>query len=79
MNLEKGDYIKINDLEIRIEDIIKYFSFKDMLLAEGIRNVIPDAIDLEHAVNVYYKFYDKEDEKIYGVLAISITVINKQN
>lgn len=50
-----------------------------MLLAEGIRNVIPDAIDLEHAVNVYYKFYDKEDEKIYGVLAISITVINKQN
>lgn len=72
LNLQKGDLIKINDLEAEVLEITKYASFKDMLTKEGIENVIPDAKDIESAVNVYYKFYSKEDEKIFGVVGISM-------
>ncbi len=74
--LQKGDLIKINDLEVEVLGVRKYDSFRDMLMKEGIENVIPDAKDLESAVNVYYKFYSKEDEKKFGVAGISIKIKN---
>lgn len=73
-SLVKGDLIKINNLEIEVIGVKKYTSFKEMLVTEGIKNVIPDAKDLEDAINVYYRFYSKEDEKKFGVAGISIKV-----
>jgi ASC-1-like (ASCH) protein len=75
-SLQKGDLIKINNLEVEVVGVTKYSSFKDMLITEGIENVIPDAKDLDGAVNVYYKFYSKEDEKTFGVAGISIKIKN---
>ncbi|MGI5826089.1 MAG: ASCH domain-containing protein [Patescibacteria group bacterium] len=75
LDLQKGDIIKINNLEIEVLGVTKYSGFKEMLIMEGVKNVVPDAKDLEEAVNVYYKFYTKQDESQYGVAAISIKVM----
>jgi ASC-1-like (ASCH) protein len=75
LNLKKGDLIKINDVEVEVADIFKYKSFEEMIIKEGIKNVIPNANSLKGAVNVYYKFYSKEDENLFGVVAIKLRVI----
>jgi ASC-1-like (ASCH) protein/predicted acetyltransferase len=77
LDLQKGDRIKINDLEIEVLGIKKYAGFREMLIKEGFKNLIPDAENLEEAINVYYKFYTQEDESKYGVAAISIRVLSK--
>lgn len=79
--LEKGKYLQLKkdeiliinkSLKLKIVKITKYKSFEEMLIFEGIKNVIPDEKNLKDAVNVYRKFYLKEDEKKYGVIAIKI-------
>ncbi len=77
MELVAGDLIKINDLELRILEVNKYPSFREMLIMEGVKNVIPDAKDLDSAVNVYYRFYRKEDESEFGVAAICFELLKE--
>lgn len=77
LSLVKGDLIKINNLEVEVQSVEKYPTFQDMLVMEGVKNVIPDATDLDSAVNVYYKFYSKEDEVQFGVAGISIKVLKQ--
>jgi len=74
LNLKKGDLIRINDAEVEVVGVSEYKSFKDMITMEGIKNVIPNAKSLEEAINVYYKFYSKEDENSFGVVGISIKI-----
>jgi len=80
--LNKGKFASINvddvlELEpekIRFSVIEKniYRSFKEMIEQEGIENVIPDKNNIDEAVDVYYKFYTKEQEDEFGVVAIRI-------
>ena len=42
---------------------------------EGLKKTLPNINTLEEGVNVYYKFYTKEDEEKYGILAITIKKI----
>ncbi len=77
LNLKNGDLIKINDIEVKIKNISKYTSFEEMLIMEGVKNVIPNIKKLGEAVNVYYKFYSKEDEKTFGVVGINIKILKK--
>jgi len=77
LNLKKGDLIKINNLEIEIGKVEKYSSFKEMLIMEGVKNIIPDAKDLDSAIQIYYKFYKPEDEDQFGVVAIFL-ILKKQ-
>ncbi len=61
-----------NGAVFRVVRITPYPTFLAMLQAEGIERVIPDATSLETARDVYYKFYTKEQEAEYGVLAIEV-------
>jgi ASC-1-like (ASCH) protein len=73
-SLNKGDIITINDqLNKKVDYVNIYNSFEDMLIMEGVLNTIPDAKILEDAVNVYYKFFTKEDENQFKVAAIKIS------
>jgi len=84
--LNKGKFaiIKIGDiLEIESEDAIFevvgkniYSNFREMLEKEGIKNVIPDKDNINDAVDVYRKFFTKEQEKKFGVVAIKIKKIS---
>jgi ASC-1-like (ASCH) protein len=76
-DLKTGDILLIGpeEKEYIIERTTLYNSFKEMIEKEGIENVVPDKNNIESAEAVYYKFYTKEEEKEYGVLAIKIKVI----
>jgi ASC-1-like (ASCH) protein len=74
MNLKKGDKIIFNEeLEVEIEKVVRYPSFREMLIFEGLKNVVPMAKTLEEGEQIYYQFYTKEDEQKYGVVAICLS------
>lgn len=73
LEAEIGDTLKINNqVNFKLINKREYSSFKDMISMEGVENVIPDKKTIEEAVNVYYKFYSKADERKYGVIALEI-------
>ena len=78
-DFKKGDMLNIinndNKFKVKIKDINKYKSFKEYLTFEGLKKTLPNVNTLEEGVNVYYKFYTKEDEEKYGILAITIKKI----
>ena len=73
-SIKIGDILILKPEKMQFEVIEKniYPSFKDMIIKEGISNVIPDKNNIKEAMNVYYKFYTIKQEKEHGVLAIKI-------
>lgn len=69
---KKGDYIKFNNQGwiFQIKKLTVYKTFKDMLISEGLSNVLPNVASLEDGIAVYKKYYNKEDEERLGVVAI---------
>lgn len=61
---------------IKVTEIGKFDSFKEMLAATGFKKVIPSATNLEEASDEYGRYYSSEDEKKYGVLGISFLVLS---
>lgn len=49
-----------------------YSTFAQMIEVEGVEKVIPGAVSITEAVDVYYKFYTPEQEKEFGVVALEI-------
>jgi ASC-1-like (ASCH) protein len=76
LEMKVGDEILLNE-EVKLEITNKtiYKTFRDMIVFEGVKNVIPDAKSLDEAEAVYYKFYSKEDEASFGVSAIEVRVV----
>jgi ASC-1-like (ASCH) protein len=84
--LVKGKYAKMSlgdqiivqtedesgSFDVKIIGLNRYQSFRDMLEAEGIKNVLPNLDTVEEGILEYYKFYTKEQEKEFGVLAIKV-------
>jgi ASC-1-like (ASCH) protein len=54
---------------------IEYKSFKEYLHKEGLENCLPSISDINIGLSVYYKYYNKEDENIFGVIAIRLIKI----
>lgn len=73
-SINAGDFIEIEPNKEIFEVIYKnkYGSFKEMIEKEGLKKVIPDMDDINKAVDVYYKFYTKEQEKEFGVVAVGV-------
>ena len=65
---------------LKIRNLRKFFSknkfsfesFYEMMKNLWFEKIIPNAKNEEEAVNVYYKFYTKEQEKEFGVVAIEV-------
>ncbi len=82
--IKKGDYIKFvnNDFEfernfrIKITSIHNYKSFKEYLLGETLEKCLPNIDTIEQGERIYYKYYKKEDEHKYNIIAIRFKVIN---
>lgn len=77
-HIKKGDILILDpeNTEFKVVDKNIYKTFKEMLESEGIKNVIPDKTDIKEAIKVYYKFYTKEQEEEFGVVAIKIERID---
>jgi len=71
--LEIGDILRINNqANFEIIDKKLYSSFRDMIIKEGIENIVPDKDIVEDAINICYQFYSKKQEKEFGVMALRI-------
>ena len=58
-----------------IAKLTTYTQFKDMLLAEGLENMLPGVASIEQGVALYESFGAyKEEVKLYGALAIKIEI-----
>lgn len=81
-NINKLDriiWMKSGDEENQFSTIITnlkcYSTFEEMLEREGLKNVLPGIKSIEEGVKIYNKFYSKEDEIKYGVLAIHLELL----
>lgn len=73
--IKPGDTIIFNDLETNPFKVLEtnlYSSFSEMIKSETLEKTVPDKKTIQDAVDVYYKFYTKAQEKEFGVLAIKI-------
>ncbi len=74
--LEKGENIKFvngNDsFKAKIKKIVKYNTFEEYLSQEGLKRTLPKVLTIEEGCNIYYKYYTKEQEKEFKILAIYI-------
>jgi ASC-1-like (ASCH) protein len=59
----------------KIIDKTEYKSIEDYLKGEGLDNCLPGIPSLEHGLNLYYKYFTKEDEDKYGIVAIKIKLL----
>ena len=62
----------VDKIKVKIMDIIRYNTFEEYLLQEGLKRTLPGIQTLKDGVNVYYSFYTKEQEKEFGILAVRI-------
>lgn len=53
----------------------EYATFEEYLLAEGLDRCLPGMKTIEDGLSVYYKYFTKEDEHQYGVVAILLKVV----
>jgi ASC-1-like (ASCH) protein len=75
-DLKKNDIIKWtnndNSVTTKIIKILRYNSFEEYLTQEGLKRTLPGILTLQDGINTYYKYYTKEQEKEYGIMAIYI-------
>jgi ASC-1-like (ASCH) protein len=80
--IKKGDYIKFENNEFGFErnfrviitSIHNYNSFEEYLLNETLENCLPGIDTIEQGVSVYYKYYKKDDEDRYKIIAIRLKI-----
>ena len=77
--LEKGEIIKFvnNDksFNVKIKKIVKYKTFEEYLSQEGLKRTLPNIKTIKEGCDIYYKYYTKEQEKEFKILAIHVKVI----
>ncbi len=59
----------------RITGKTEYDTFAEYLETEGLDKCLPGMPDLSHGLSVYYKYFTKEDEKEFGVVAIRLELV----
>ncbi len=60
------------EIEVKILALRHYASFGDMVISEGHTRVIPSATSDHEAALEYDKYYTKNDQEQFGVIAIEI-------
>ena len=81
--MKKGDKITFINNEfgfqrnflIKITSIHNYDTFNDYLKKETLEKCLPGIDTIEDGENIYYKYYTKNDELLYKIIAIRMKVI----
>lgn len=53
----------------------EYQTFEEYLENEGLDNCLPGMPDINHGLSVYFKYFTKEEELEFGVVAIRLKVV----
>lgn len=77
-----GDVIKwMNDdfgrreVTTIVTGVQKYGTFREYLESEGLNKCLPGVKYMNAGEDVYYEYYTRDDERIYGVVAIRLKII----
>ncbi len=54
---------------------VEYSTFQEYLESEGLNKCLPGIPSLDHGLSVYFKYFTKEDEKEFGVVAIRLRLL----
>ena len=73
---QNNDFGFLRELKCKITSIHNYISFKEYLEKETLHKCLPGIDDIKDGINIYYKYYTKEDELKYKIIAIRLKVIN---
>ena len=71
----ENDNFKERKILTKIIGKAEYKTFAEYLETEGLDKCLPGMPSLEHGLSVYYKYFTKEDEAKFGVVAIRIELI----
>lgn len=80
--IKPGDFIVVlkrdseESIKVRVLGVRNYNNFKEMFEKEDYKKIIPDAKNIEEALKEPFRFYTKEMEKKYGVVAIEVKLLN---
>jgi ASC-1-like (ASCH) protein len=79
--VKAGDHIIIyneeetDSVEVLVKDVRTYPSVAEMLSHESLEKLLPDAKSIKEGIQIYKKFYTKEQEDEFGVVAIEVARI----
>ncbi len=65
-------------LATKVKDLIYFNYFDKMLNTLPLRKIGFENMTKQTVMDIYYRFYSKEDENKYGVVAIKVEVIDKK-
>jgi ASC-1-like (ASCH) protein len=81
-DMEVGDIIEWHNEDFKERKFLtkiieknEYKTFEEYLVSEGLIACLPGIPSLEHGLSVYFKYFSKEKESEFGVVAIKIKVI----
>ena len=87
--LNKGDFSKMNvgdtiiffnndfdyrEVKVTITKINHYNTFKNYLKTETLKHTLPGFTNLQKGLNVYYKYFTKEQEKKHKIVSIKMKI-----
>lgn len=77
-----GDVIEWHNEDFKPRSIITrvsrktlYNTFREYLETEGLQRCLPGMPSVEHGLSVYFKYFTKEQEREFGVMAIELELI----
>jgi hypothetical protein len=81
--IKKGDFIIFENNEfgfnrsfrIKITSVKYYDSFLDYLKKETLEKCLPGIETFDEGLQIYYKYYNKEDEQKYKIVAIRLKIL----
>jgi len=76
-SIKKGDTLVISNnkqsvIVAVISNIIKYRTFEEYLVQEGLSRTLPGTRNIPDGVDIYRKFYNERMENEFGVLGIHL-------
>lgn len=80
--MQVGDKVRWINKDFGYRDVMtevtrkqEYKTFREYLETEGISKCLPSIKTIDGGLNVYFKYFTKEDEEQYGVIAIEVKVL----
>jgi ASC-1-like (ASCH) protein len=71
-----NDSIIPRSVQTRITGKAVYPTFREYLETEGLDKCLPGISDMGDGLSIYYKYFTKEEEKEFGVVAIHLELLS---
>lgn len=63
------------NIKTRVVRKAVYKTFEEYLTSEGLQKCLPGMPSIEHGLKVYFKYFTKEQEAEFGVVAIELKLV----